>query len=100
MITHINSHYLGFGGVGSSGVGRHGGFVGFQNFSNRKGIMLKNPSPPVITKMLMPPYSPAMQKNLRNWAVTLLVTNFSYIMWYVKGIGLVVILLLIKIFFF
>ena len=100
VITHINSHALGFGGVGMSGVGRHGGFVGFQNFSNRKGIFLKNPSPPFITKLLMPPYSENVQKNLRKWAVTLLVTNWSYITWYVKLVGVVLILLLIKMFFF
>ena len=29
VITHINSHHMGFGGVGKSGSGRHGGFVGF-----------------------------------------------------------------------
>jgi len=29
VITHINNHHMGFGGVGKSGIGRHGGFVGF-----------------------------------------------------------------------
>ena len=83
-----------------SGLGRHGGFVGFQNFSNRKGIMLKNPSPPFVTKLLMPPYSEGMQRNLRKWAVTLLCTNFSYIMWWIKIIAAVLVLILIKAIFF
>ena len=83
-----------------SGVGRHGGFVGFQNFSNRKGIMLKNPSPPMVTKLLMPPYSEKMQGTLRKWAVTLLVTNFSWVMMWIKiALALLAILIIWKIFF-
>ena len=84
VITQINSHHIGFGGVGMSGTGRHGGFVGFQNFSNRKGILLKNAAPPMITNLLSPPFGPKMQKFLRNWAVTLLLTNMSWVMFRVK----------------
>ena len=58
VINHIASHSLGFGGVGKSGYGRHGGFEGFKCFSNKKGILLKNPAPDSIAQLLMPPYSP------------------------------------------
>jgi len=85
VITHINSNYLGFGGVGMSGHGRHGGKEGFMCFSNKKGILLKAPAPEAIAGMIMPPYSPRIQKFLRGWAVTLLVTNASYVMWWIKA---------------
>lgn len=47
-ILHSASHYAGFGGVGDSGYGRYGGFVGYTNFSNRKGILLKPPTPAAL----------------------------------------------------
>ena len=38
--------YQGFGGVGASGQGRHGGYEGFKQFSNRKGMLLKSTTTP------------------------------------------------------
>lgn len=60
VITQINSHHFGFGGVGKSGTGRHGGYEGFKCFSNRKAILVKSPAPAMIFKLLIPPYSPRM----------------------------------------
>ena len=84
VITHINSNYMGFGGVGMSGTGRHGGYEGFKCFSNKKGILLKNPAPPKMTALLMPPFGPKMEKFLRGWAVSLLTTNMSHVMKWIK----------------
>jgi len=44
------SNYQGFGGVGASGYGRHGGREGFKNFSNRKGMLMKKPAPAWMMK--------------------------------------------------
>ena len=41
VLIQFVSSYQGFGGVGQSGYGRHGGYEGFKCFSNRKGIMMK-----------------------------------------------------------
>ena len=60
LIMHINSCAMGFGGIGMSGQGRHGGFTGFKCFSNEKSILLKNPTPPFLTKLMTPPYGPKM----------------------------------------
>lgn len=49
-IFQFGSNYQGFGGVGSSGYGRHGGRIGFENFSNRKGMLLKDPTPMFLLK--------------------------------------------------
>lgn len=84
IITHINSHSLGFGGVGASGYGRHGGYEGFKNFSNRKSLLIKGPAPAAVANMLLPPYSDRMQGFLRNWGLTLLTTNWSTIAFYLK----------------
>lgn len=72
IIVQINSCSLGFGGVGKSGTGRHGGYAGFKNFSNAKSIVLKNASPPMMTAMMLPPFSPKMQTFLRGWVPTLM----------------------------
>jgi len=60
VLTQMNNHSLGFGGVGKSGYGRHGGFEGFKNFSNKKSILMKDPTPAFVTNLLVPPYSPKM----------------------------------------
>jgi len=60
VIGHIYSHTMGFGGVGKSGYGRHGGFEGFKNFSNRKGILYKAPAPKAINEATLPPFSNKM----------------------------------------
>lgn len=84
VITHINSHSLGFGGVGASGYGRHGGYEGYKNFSNRKSLLIKGPAPAMVAGMLVPPYSPRIQGFLRNWGLFLLTTNWSKIAFYLK----------------
>ena len=38
-IMHIVSHYLPFGGVGSSGMGRYHGKYSFETFSHSKSIL-------------------------------------------------------------
>ena len=50
----VSNPYLAFGGVGYSGQGSYHGYYGFQNFSNRKSIMLANGHFDVKTKY--PPY--------------------------------------------
>lgn len=56
-IMQCVSNYQGFGGVGESGSGRYGGYEGFKNFSNRKGVILKKPSPAFVRSMTLPPYT-------------------------------------------
>lgn len=62
------SHYQGFGGVGASGYGRYGGVVGFKNFSNRKGCLLKKPQSGGALKMSTPPFDEATQGQIRSFA--------------------------------
>jgi len=100
VITHISSNYMGFGGVGHSGTGRHGGFEGFKCFSNKKGILLKNPAPKGVTEALLPPVSPKVQKFIRGWIGTLMLTNMSYIFWWVKVIVVALVAILAKVYFF
>lgn len=40
-LIHIANNYMGFGGVGNSGVGRYLGKAGFDNFCNHKNIIDK-----------------------------------------------------------
>ena len=100
VITHINSNYMGFGGVGHSGTGRHGGYEGFKCFSNKKGILLKNPAPKAITDVLLPPISPKVQKFLRGWLLTLTLNNMSKVMWYLKIIVVLIVAIIVKALFF
>jgi hypothetical protein len=60
------SKYQGFGGVGASGYGRYGGSIGFKNFSNRKGILLKRPAPQYVNKMMAPPFTDENIKKIRS----------------------------------
>ena len=41
ILTQTVAIDLGFGGVGSSGMGRYGGYEGFKNWSNQKSIVEK-----------------------------------------------------------
>ena len=66
LLMHANSHTMGFGGVGYSGMGRYkGGFIGYKAFSNPKavfeqGVMRK------ITGRFFPPFKAGrMRKILR-----------------------------------
>lgn len=58
-MTQMASHYQGFGGVGGSGYGRYGGLIGFKNFSNRKGCLLKKAQSGAALKMSEPPFDEA-----------------------------------------
>lgn len=56
---------MAFGGVGTSGYGRYGGFEGFKQLSNRKGILKKGPTYKAILNYAMPPFTDSKMKNLR-----------------------------------
>lgn len=61
-ISQTVSHYQGFGGVGESGAGRYGGLEGFQNFSNRKGVLIKGPVAAGLRQLTVPPYTDGKSK--------------------------------------
>jgi len=100
VITHINSHSLGFGGVGKSGYGRHGGFEGFKNFSNRKGLLIKGPAPKLLNDTLSPPFSPKVQGFLRKWMLTISTTNKSTVLFYLRILVVFLILIVAKFLFY
>ena len=100
VVAHILNHSMGFGGVGKSGYGRHGGFEGFKNFSNRKGILVKGPAPKAIYGAMSAPYSPKMQNFLRKWLPTLLVVNKSTVWWYTRIVLVLLAAVIIKYVFF
>ena len=100
VIAHINSHHFGFGGVGMSGYGRHGGYEGFKNFSNRKSLLLKKEAPPAMAKNMMPPFGPKMTKFLRNWMVTLQLYNISSIIFVLRLVFIAIVAALAYYFFF
>ena len=56
VIMHVSIHEMAFGGVGTSGYGRYGGFEGFKQLSNRKGILIKSIASKNVLKMGMPPF--------------------------------------------
>ncbi|WP_372719133.1 aldehyde dehydrogenase family protein [Immundisolibacter sp.] len=62
-INHVMLHglhpNLPFGGVNNSGIGKSGGFYGFQAFSNERAV-LHQVSRISFTRWAMPPYSPRM----------------------------------------
>jgi aldehyde dehydrogenase (NAD+) len=57
VVVHLAVSSLPFGGVGMSGFGRYHGQIGFETFSNMKGVLARRlwPEPPLRT----PPYSEA-----------------------------------------
>lgn len=62
-MLHALTQDLPFGGVGHSGMGRYGGFAGFQTFSNARAVA----HPARIDLMAMePPYNAKMVKMLRS----------------------------------
>lgn len=84
------SHYAGFGGVGDSGTGRYGGFVGFENFSNRKGVLLKQATPPAIRNLSLPPFTDGKIKLFNRVAKIGSLTNQSDLGFYIKVIGFII----------
>jgi aldehyde dehydrogenase (NAD+) len=55
-LIHYFQHYLPFGGVGASGMGKGHGEAGFQTFSNARGVMRQRTRWSAM-QFLYPPYS-------------------------------------------
>lgn len=62
-ILHVSQHNIGFGGVGSSGIGRYHGRDGFETFSNKKGVFIQRKLN-LVNALTRPPYP--------KWAYSLL----------------------------
>lgn len=62
-IIHVASSYLGFGGVGSSGMGKYHGRESYKTFSNNKSVIKK--STRIDIPMRYQPYTKAKQKILK-----------------------------------
>jgi aldehyde dehydrogenase (NAD+) len=66
-INHVMLHglhpNLPFGGVNNSGIGKSGGFYGFQAFSNERAV-LRQTSRISFTRWMMPPFSPRVTRLL------------------------------------
>ncbi|NKI18706.1 coniferyl aldehyde dehydrogenase [Spongiibacter sp. KMU-166] len=62
LMAHILQDDLPFGGVGESGTGSYHGFDGFKNFSHAKAVYKQSKLDPF--KILRPPYSDLMKKNI------------------------------------
>ena len=64
-INHVMLHglhpNLPFGGVNNSGIGKSGGFYGFQAFSNERAV-LRQVSRISFTRWVMPPYSARLSR--------------------------------------
>ncbi len=58
--VHYFNPELPFGGVNNSGIGKTGGWYGFEAFSNAKSVLKQNM--PSALERLMPPYTDAKQK--------------------------------------
>lgn len=67
LLMHANSKYMGFGGVGYSGMGRYkGGKIGFYAFTNPKAIHKQGFLLRKMSTMFFPPYkSDILRKMLR-----------------------------------
>ena len=53
-VLHVNNHYLPFGGVGESGMGRYHGRRGFEAFSHEKAVLTNRRFPDFPVRY--PPY--------------------------------------------
>ena len=60
-MVHFFNMDLPFGGVGNSGMGKSHGFLGFQEFSNPRGVLYQS-LPWNSVRMLMPPYTKLKHK--------------------------------------
>ena len=49
--------------------------------------------------MVLPPFSPKIQKFIRGWGVTLSLINLSTVMWYIKIFLIILVCYIIKLFF-
>jgi len=100
MLSQFGSNYLGFGGVGKSGYGRHGGFEGYKNFCNRKGILLKKPAPAFVVKMTAPPFDEAKKKQVLSSLKGSMQTNQDQLGSFCTGICSVILNVVLAYFFF
>ncbi|WP_296315840.1 aldehyde dehydrogenase family protein [Winogradskyella sp. UBA3174] len=62
-IIHYANHYLPFGGVNNSGIGKSHGFFGFEAFSNKRAIVEQHTFG--ATEFLFPPYTGLKEKMAR-----------------------------------
>lgn len=62
-VLHYANHYLPFGGVNNSGIGKSHGFFGFKAFSNARAVMKQHTFG--VTELLFPPYSGFKEKLAR-----------------------------------
>lgn len=58
-VSHVASTYMGFGGVGNSGMGSYHGYESFRTFSHRKSVLKKS------TKFEMPLIYPPYKNHLK-----------------------------------
>jgi len=72
-ISQMANSNLPFGGVGASGSGRYHGKAGFENCSNMKSILYKNPISIWPFNCAIPPYTPDKVK-----LITMLATKVDY----------------------
>jgi len=59
-ILHYANHYLPFGGVNNSGIGKSHGFFGFEAFSNKRAVLKQHTFG--VTELLFPPYTDFKEK--------------------------------------
>ena len=62
-IIHLATSYMGFGGVGESGMGAYHGKVGFDTFSHQKSLLDKKTF--MDLPMRYQPYTPLREKLIR-----------------------------------
>ncbi|WP_411766795.1 aldehyde dehydrogenase family protein [Winogradskyella sp. A3E31] len=56
----FSNHYLPFGGINNSGIGKSHGFFGFEEFSNKRSVLKRNY--PGFISLMRPPYTKFVQK--------------------------------------
>lgn len=66
-ILHLTVPDLPFGGVGASGQGSYHGERSFRVFSHEKAVLSKPLAPDTLGPTIMPPFTPAKEKLVRNW---------------------------------
>jgi coniferyl-aldehyde dehydrogenase len=65
LSLHAMSNSMGFGGVGTSGMGRYkGGLVGYQAFSNPKAVVTQGRILARSSENAVPPFKTDRQRNM------------------------------------
>lgn len=62
-VIHYANHYLPFGGINNSGIGKSNGYYGFKAFSNERAVVKQHTFG--ITELLFPPYTNFKEKLAR-----------------------------------